>query len=138
MRGKNTVATRLERYITRGENPDDCWVWTGHKTADERGAIGCWRRDKYGVVGAHIVSYELHKGPVPPGKSVLERCGRKGCINPEHLYLGSRRVGRRRRFTPDQEQKIKELYKAGGATHRSLATRFECAPSIITAIINNR
>ncbi len=62
-----------------------CWEWTGSLTAKGYGQIKAFGRMR----GAHIVSYELHKGPIPAGCEILHSCDNKPCINPDHLSAHS-------------------------------------------------
>lgn len=70
--------------------PNGCWEYTGQRRKDkfEYGLI--WVNGKN--VRAHRVSYEIHKGSVPEGLNVLHSCDYPPCINPDHLFVGTRAV----------------------------------------------
>lgn len=58
-----------------------CWVWKGAKTRDRYASIRWQGRTRPG----HVVSYEIHVGPVPAGLELDHLCRVRGCVNPEHL-----------------------------------------------------
>lgn len=70
--------------------PDDCWLWTGSlTTSGGYGQIQRGGRDK-GPARAHVLSYEMHIGPIPDGLCVLHRCDVTACVNPSHLFVDTR------------------------------------------------
>lgn len=71
------------RYIPVPEA--GCWIWTGSASR-----YGLMVARASGVIrGAHRVSWELHKGPIPAGMNVCHRCDTPLCVNPDHLFLGN-------------------------------------------------
>src|SRR5215469_2298285 len=66
----------LERIATKFDmQPNGCWIWRGVIQQDGYG--------RYNGRRAHIVMYELMKGPVPEGKALDHVCQTKLCVNPE-------------------------------------------------------
>lgn len=62
-----------------------CWQWTATKDKDGYGKMLI--EGKY--YRAHRISYELYKGEIDEGLWVLHTCDLTGCVNPDHLYLGT-------------------------------------------------
>jgi hypothetical protein len=72
---------RFEALFVR--DPNECWRWIGKVRV-----YGMMTVNRVSV-GAHRVSWELHRGPIPAGLRVLHRCDSPTCVNPEHLFLGT-------------------------------------------------
>lgn len=58
-----------------------CWDWVGGHTTAGYGTTWNGR----GMVYAHRLLYERHKGPVPEGLHIDHLCRNRGCVNPDHL-----------------------------------------------------
>lgn len=72
---------------------NDCIIWTGPLSS--RG---------YGVVSktkqlAHRAAYAMANGPFDNALCVLHKCDNPPCINPDHLFLGTRADNNRDRAT---------------------------------------
>lgn len=86
------VIPLADRFATKYEPVPEagCWLWIGGTNEHGYGIIGLGSRAD-GVAKAHRVSWELSRGPIPAGLSVLHKCDTPACVNPDHLWLGTKR-----------------------------------------------
>jgi hypothetical protein len=78
---------RLKAQTTKLVN-SNCWQWQSQVSNSGYGRI--MLRDQDGSMSmqsAHRASYINFIGPLPPDKKVVQTCGNRLCINPEHLEL---------------------------------------------------
>ena len=62
-----------------------CWEWTAGKSKGKYGSVYCDGK----FYKAHRVMYELMVAKIPVGMLCLHNCNNPGCINPDHLYIGT-------------------------------------------------
>jgi hypothetical protein len=79
----------MKRFISKyvKEPETGCWIWTACLSGGRYGAFAF--RGK--IVGAHRVSYIMNVGEIPDGLCVLHKCDTPACVNPEHLFLGTKK-----------------------------------------------
>lgn len=133
--------------------PDDCWMWTGTKPAFGHGQFRLNGRAVY----AHRFSWELIHGELPRGDDVcvLHKCDVPACVNPSHLFVGTRKqnlsdmrnkgrghnppllTGERHHSAKLTEDDVRAI-RASSEGQLQLASRYGVARRTINHIINRR
>lgn len=127
----------------RGQSTPDangCWVWSGPSAGHGYGVTPIGKK----TTTAHTLSYSHYRGPIPKGIHVCHKCDVKLCVNPDHLFLGTRIDNMRdcavkgRNARKLTEQQVREIRSATGVSKAELSRRYGVTDAMIGNIIRGK
>lgn len=134
---------RFEAKVSRVES--GCWIWRGASNPKGYGQIWIEGRLQY----AHRAIFAHRHGPIPKGADVCHRCDTPACVNPAHLFVGTRsdnmrdmsRKGRASmrlaKLTPDAVRWIRAR-AAAGERMREIARSLGVSPHTVGRVLHGQ
>lgn len=148
---RQTFAERFWSKVDK-DRPNGCWEWTAALNEHGYGVMRPEGRRTGPTVKAHRVSVLLD-GRDPEGLCVLHRCDNPPCVNPAHLFLGTRAdnaadrdakgrgnsgtVNGQARLTDAQVVEIRARV-AAGELQRVVAASFGVGRPTVSRIVNRK
>lgn len=122
MAGSVNKVVELLRHVDQFKDPNACWNY-----------IGAGKGNGYGhathngaAIGAHRKSFLIFHGDIPDGFDVCHKCDNRACVNPKHLFIGTRSQnmadaiakgrtagGNRKHLKEDVVQEVRRRIKIG-------------------------
>lgn len=154
LRTKAGIQKFIESRVFKIPADNGCWWWLGPVDRKGYGSL-FWRRPGMpGQTRAHRVAFIVYHGE-PGSLHVCHTCDNPGCVNPEHLFLGTAadnmadKVAKGRqakgvdiasnKLTEDQIREIRRIYVRGGLlTQGDLASRYGVGQQHISDIVNSK
>ena len=105
----------IRRFWSKVKLGDKCWEW---QAGVNHGGYGQFTitlstmRDT--TVLAHRVAWMLVRGSVPVGKCLCHKCDNPRCVNPDHMFIGTRADNNRDMFRKGRGSCIRAKGEAHG------------------------
>lgn len=111
------------------KGPNDCWLWKANKINNKYGSFGIFNeKGQFRNTTAHRVSYLLKHGHIPNKFDICHTCDNPPCVNPKHLFSGSRKENMKDACTKGRMQKGEAHYKAKLTESQVIKIRNEHIP----------
>ena len=141
----------FDSFYSKIQKTDQCWLWIGSKHP-VTGYGSFYIKGKTYL--AHRISFEKSTGLSSSGLCICHTCDNPLCVNPEHLFSGSRADNNRDRDAKNRNVKgsrtpwskltesdvlqIRALYHWSGFSLTQLCKEFSCSISSIDFIVKNK
>lgn len=141
------IQNRYGRFLSKVKHRDfsstECWTWCGASKGNGYGNVRMGKKNET----AHRHAYKLFVSPnIPDGMDVCHSCDNRCCVNPDHLFIGTRREnmaamkqkgrgagGARKHLREDQIQEIRQRL-AAGVSPRQIANQLGVNYGTVTSI----